>query len=135
MTPPRRRSDDDSPTALSRAELKVMKVVWKLGRPATRDVVAAAVEHGWRPSTVKTLLRRLVEKGHLRAEPVGNSLVYEPAPESRSAVERQFDAFFEQLHDEMTAPLLMHLVKRSKLSSDELAELRALLDRKSGRTR
>ena len=45
-----------------------------------REVVEAlAEETGWSASTVKTLLRRLVEKGHLATEPVGSSFLYSPA--------------------------------------------------------
>ncbi len=123
------------PTTLSRAEMKVMKVVWRLGRAAARDIVAAADEHGWQPSTVKTLLRRLVEKGHLAATRVGNSFLYEPIEEAVPSLRRALDAVFDHVHDELTAPLLAHLVKRSKLTEDELGELRKLIDAKKGRTR
>jgi|RhiMethySRZTD1v2_1073278.scaffolds.fasta_scaffold1897294_2 predicted transcriptional regulator len=120
---------------LTRAELKVMKVVWRLRQAAARDVIAAAGDEGWKPSTVKTLLRRLVEKGHLKAKRVGNSFLYEPAESAVPSLQRALDHLFENVHEEITAPLLMHLVKRSKLTSDDLAELRALLDRKTGRSR
>ncbi len=121
--------------ALSRAELKVMKIAWKLERAAARDIVEAAVVHGWQPSTVKTLLRRLVEKGHLRATRVGNSFLYEPIEAAGPTLRRALDSLFDHVHDELTAPLLAHLVKRSKLTDDELAELRRLLDAKKGRGR
>lgn len=121
--------------ALSRAELKVMKIAWKLERAAARDIVEAAADHGWQPSTVKTLLRRLVEKGHLRATRVGNSFLYEPIEPAGPTLRRALDSLFDHVHDELTAPLLAHLVKRSKLTDDELAELRKLLDAKKGRSR
>lgn len=129
---------DPAPDALSRAELKVMKIVWELKQAAARDVIEAAAGHGWQPSTVKTLLRRLIEKGHLRARRVGNSFLYEPAESALPSLQRAIDQLIEDVHEEVTAPLLMHLVKRSRLTSDELAELRALLDSKEsrkGRTR
>lgn len=124
-----------TPGAVSRAELKVMKVVWELRQAAARDVIEAAAEHGWRPSTVKTLLRRLVAKGHLRAERVGNSFLYEPVEAAVPSLQRALDHLFENVHEAVTAPLLMHLVKKSRLTSEELAELRTLLDRKAGRAR
>ena len=126
------RRDPGGLAALSPAEMKVMKIAWKLRRAAARDVVAAAREHGWKPSTVKTLLKRLVDKGHLEVTAVGNSFLYEPAAAARPALERAVDSLFEQVHDEMTAPLLLRLVKRSRLTDEELAELRALVDEKQG---
>ncbi len=121
--------------ALSRAEMKVMKVVWRLGRAAARDVVAAAADHGWQPSTVKTLLRRLVEKGHLEATRVGNSFLYEAVEQPGNALRHALDAVLEHLHDGATAPLLAHLVRRSRLTDEEIASLRKLIDAKKGRAR
>ncbi|MSR46261.1 MAG: BlaI/MecI/CopY family transcriptional regulator [Planctomycetes bacterium] len=123
------------PESLSRAEMKVMKLVWRLRRAAGREVVAAASEFNWQPSTVKTLLRRLVEKGHLHATRVGNSFLYEPVEQPVPALRRALDAVFEHVHDDLTAPLLAHLVKKSRLSDDEIAELRRLIDAKKGRSR
>ena len=61
MSPP-----PEEPTA---AEWKVLLTVWESGPLAARDVVdALEAETGWSTSTVKTLLRRLVDKGHLDAE-------------------------------------------------------------------
>lgn len=125
-------TDRSAPRSLTRAELRVMKVVWQHGRAAARDVVEATAALGWRPSTVKTLLRRLVEKGHLRATRVGNSFLYEPAEAPVSTLRRALDAVLDHVHDGLTAPLLAHLVERSDLTDAELAQLRALLDAKRG---
>ena len=66
----------EPPTA---AEWKILKAVFERGSCAARDVIDAAdAEHGWSASTVKTLLRRLVEKGHLKTTQVGNCFLYEP---------------------------------------------------------
>jgi len=126
---------DEPRGSLSRAELKVMKVVWELGQAAARDVIEAAAPHGWSPSTVKTLLRRLAEKGHVKARRVGNSFLYEAAEPPLPSMQRALDRLLEDVQDELAAPLLMHLVKRARLTSEELAELRALIDGKKGRSR
>ena len=67
----------NQPESLYPTDWKVMKVVWELKRCAARDVYKVTQElYGWAPGTTKTLLRRLVEKGHLRTEQVGNSYLY-----------------------------------------------------------
>ena len=72
------------PKDLSPAEWKVMKIVWEQKEGAARDIYSVAGErHGWAVATVKTLLRRLVDKGYLHTKRVGNSYLYRP---SRSAV-------------------------------------------------
>jgi BlaI family penicillinase repressor len=125
-----------APEALSRAEWKVMKIVWRRGRVAARDVVAeAAAAHDWRPSTVKTLLKRLVDKGHLQATRVGNSFLYEPVDGPLPALQRAGETLLDHAVEGLAGPLLLHLVKRSRLSAEDLAELKALLDAKKGRGR
>jgi predicted transcriptional regulator len=127
---------DSAPDALAPAEWKVMKFVWRRGRAAARDVIAhAAAAHDWRPSTVKTLLKRLVDKGHLRATRVGNSYLYEPVESALPSLQRAADSLLEHAVDGLAGPLLVHLVKRSRLGAEEIAELRALLDARKGRGR
>ncbi|HXT59367.1 MAG TPA: BlaI/MecI/CopY family transcriptional regulator [Pirellulales bacterium] len=117
---------------LAPAEWKVMNIVWRRKRCAARDVCEEAKgEHGWAPSTVKTLLRRLVEKGHLQTTQVGNSFLYRPTRPALRALERAADTLLRNALEGTVGPLLAHMVKRSQLSDDELAELRALLDERS----
>src|ERR1700712_4196809 len=76
----------EAPETLTVAEWKVMKIVWRLKSCAARDVYEEVGRvHGWAPTTTKTVLRRLVDKGHLTATPVGTSHLYPPArPGGRS---------------------------------------------------
>lgn len=121
---PRPRSEPMAPS-----EWKVMRIVWKLNHCASRDVCAEAERlYGWSPSTVKTLLRRLLEKGHLTATPVGNSFLYRPKRTALKALLGAADELLENVLEGMTGPVLAHMVKRSKLSPQELAALRAILD-------
>ena len=61
----------------TQAEWKILRIIREHGPCAARDVVARAAEDpGWSTSTTKTLLRRLVDKGHLKTKRVGNSFVY-----------------------------------------------------------
>jgi BlaI family transcriptional regulator, penicillinase repressor len=119
----------DVPGSLAPSEWKVMKIVWRRKGCAARDVCEEAGRlHGWSASTVKTILRRLVEKGHLTTTQVGNSFLYRPARPALKSVLGAADALLENVLDGMTGPLLAHMVKKSKLSPGELAELKALLD-------
>jgi len=113
------------------AEWKVLRAVWDLGPSATRDVQAALeAETGRSLSTVKTLLRRLVEKGHLRTRRVGNSFQYSARRSPLGPLRRAADQLMERGGQQL-GPLLAYLVKRSDLSDGDLAELRDLIDRKS----
>lgn len=50
---------------ISSSELEVLEVLWRSAEPMPIAAIRAALEetHSWDASTVKTLLRRLREKG------------------------------------------------------------------------
>ena len=115
--------------ALTPAEWKVMKIVWERRSCAARDVYEAAGEaHGWAPGTVKTILRRLVEKGHLKTTRVGNSFLYRPTRPAMRSLCHAADALLGNAMDGTLGPLLAYMVKRGNLSDMELAELRRVFD-------
>jgi len=121
------------PETLSPAEWKVMRIVWQHGSCAARDVYEeAGREHGWAVSTVKTILRRLVAKGYLRTTRVGNSFLYRPARPALRSLLAAADDLLENAVEGTTGPLLVHMVKRSRLSAEDLARLKALLDQAAG---
>jgi predicted transcriptional regulator len=116
---------------LTPAEWKVMRVVWGLGGAgcAARDVYTeAGRRHGWSASTVKTLLRRLVEKGYVRTTAVGNSFLYRPARSALSSLKGAADALLEHALEGTTGPLIAHMVRKGNLTQQEIDGLRALLD-------
>ena len=114
---------------LTPAEWKVMKIVWGHKSCAARDVYQeAGTRHSMTPSTVKTHLRRLVEKGHLSTQRVGNSFLYTPTRPALRSLKTAADRLLENALEGTTGPLLAYMLKKSKISREELDELRALLD-------
>lgn len=119
-----------NPESLTPAEWKVMRIAWRLRRCAARDVYEEAGEaYGWSPSTVKTHLRRLVDKGFLETTRVGNSFLYETTSPPLRSLKQDADRLLDNALEGTTGPLLAYMFKKSKLSSDELQGLRDLLDR------
>ena len=119
----------DGPDTLTTAEWKVMKIVWRHKSCAARLVYEEAGRvHGWAPTTTKTLLRRLVDKGHLTATAVGTSYLYRPSRPAWRSVAGAADTLLDNTLEGMDGKLLAYMVKKSKLTPDDLAQLRALLD-------
>ncbi len=119
-----------STQALTRAEWKIMRIAWGRKSFLARDVYEEArPKHNWAISTVKTLLRRLVDKGHLKATRVGKSFLYRPRRSALKSLIAAADHLIESALSGMAGPLVMHLVKSSDLSPEEIAQLRSLLDK------
>lgn len=121
----------NNPKDLSKAEWKVMKIVWELRKAMAREVYTiAGQEHDWSPATVKTLLKRLVDKGYLSTTQVGNGFVYRPARSALATLETAADSLLTNAIEGTTGPLLAHMVESAQLDDAELDALQALIDAK-----
>jgi predicted transcriptional regulator len=123
-------------TGLSRRERQIMDIVYRLGEATAADVQR---ELGDPPSysAVRTFLRILEEKGHLRHKEAGPRYVYLPrVPREkarRSALRGLLRNFFDDSRESLVAELLDDGV--SRLSPEELDNLAGLIERakKEGR--
>lgn len=116
---------------LSKAEWKVMRILWELRKAMAREVYTIAAErHDWSPATTKTLLKRLVDKGYLSTTRVGNGFVYRPANSAISTLRSAADTLLTNAIAEATGPLLAHMVKSTDLNETDLDDLQKLIDAK-----
>lgn len=122
--------------SLSRRERQIMDVVYSLGEASANDVLA---QMGDAPSrtAVRTFLRILEEKGHLKHRERGREYVYRPTKRrqdvGRSAVRRVLKTFFEGSLEKAVALYLSD--PNSNVSPEELKRLEELIRdaRKKGR--
>ena len=60
---------------ISKAEWEIMRVVWTKGETTSTEILnILSQKTEWTSSTVKTLLKRLVDKGYLNTEKIGKKL-------------------------------------------------------------
>jgi predicted transcriptional regulator len=117
--------------AINDTEWDLLDVLWKVERATAREVAEAlADKRGWAVSTTKTLLDRMVPKGLVSARQVGNVWEYTPALRRVDARRSAWTEFVQKAFGGASAPALHFLAKEATLSKKELAELRALLDKK-----
>jgi BlaI family penicillinase repressor len=83
--------------ALSPLEHDVMEIVWRAGSATADDVRDALTGRDLKNATVRTLLRRIEEKGYLAHKVEGRAFVYTatkaPSSEAVGAVRRIVDRF------------------------------------------
>jgi BlaI family penicillinase repressor len=128
------RRSKQRPT-ISESEWAVMKVVWEDGPMATGEIYERlADDREWAYSTVKTLVRRLVEKGWLTYRKVGNSFLYRPAVPRARAVRAAVSEFSSRVLDGLLSPFVAYYAEENGLSAEEVARLEEILahERKRG---
>ncbi|MBI1827612.1 MAG: BlaI/MecI/CopY family transcriptional regulator [Planctomycetes bacterium] len=114
---------------LGSAELEVLKTLWDIGPATVRDVLNQLHSHGRRLAytTVQTLLTRLEQKKFVTSNKSDLAHVFR-AKISRDRVTRsRLDTLVEQLFDGAAGPLVLHLVRSERLTSQEINELQRLI--------
>lgn len=115
---------------LSRRERQIMDVLYKAGRATAAQVMAGLPG---RPSysTVRTQLRVLEDKGHVRHEEQGLRYVYSPTvprgAARQSALRHLVETFFEGSVSKVVAALLGG--DSSRLRPEELDHLSGLIEK------
>ena len=117
--------------ALSKGELEVARVLWELGGGTVRQVHEAfPAERAIDFTTVQTYLRRLETKGYVRGRMQGRARVYAPKVKPRTVIRETIDDLVDRLFAGEALPLVRHLIEERGITADDIAELRALLDRR-----
>jgi BlaI family penicillinase repressor len=113
---------------LSRRERQIMDILYRIGR-ATVSEVMAELPVAPNYSTVRTQLRVLETKGHVRHEEHGLRYVYIPTTPRhsvrQSALKHLMETFFEGSAEKMLSTLLGN--EGTKLSNEDLDRLADLI--------
>jgi len=84
----------------------------------------------WKNTTVKTLLKRLVEKDMLTTEKVGNKFIYTPLVEQKKSVQNVTDDLLAKLCVTKVGNLIETIIADSDLSFDDIDRIEELLKEK-----
>ncbi|OWA37641.1 transcriptional regulator [Saccharibacillus sp. O16] len=111
------------------AEWEVMKVLWT-DSPRTANEIVQVLEgtRDWNPKTVRTLIKRLTEKGAVSYEADGRIYRYYPLVQEEECVKSETRSFLKRVYGGAMRPMLAHFIRDEQLSREDLDELRKLLD-------
>jgi predicted transcriptional regulator len=107
------------PAELGELERGILGIVWRLGN-VTAEQVREELDRPLKDSTIRTVLRRLEEKGYLAHAVDNRTFIYQPAESQRKvaarAVQRIVDWFCEGSVEELLVGLLdSKVVSRAEL--------------------
>jgi BlaI family penicillinase repressor len=116
-------------SVLTKRERQIMDLLYRLGR-ATASEIRESLAGQPSDSTVRTQLRVLEEKGHVRHEEHGLRFIYMPTvprhTARKSALNHLVDTFFDGSHAKVVTTLLGS--DSSRLSDDELDRIAEMID-------
>jgi predicted transcriptional regulator len=130
MSPPSARTPRPLHTVLARRERQIMDILFRRGR-ATAAEVMEELPGDPSYSTVRTQLRVLEEKGHVRHEEDGVRFIYMPAvarhAARKSALRHLVETFFDGSSEKAVAALLGG--EGAKLTDEQLDRIADLIAR------
>ncbi|HKE36358.1 MAG TPA: BlaI/MecI/CopY family transcriptional regulator [Candidatus Baltobacteraceae bacterium] len=114
---------------LTKAELRVMEVLWQRRSGTVADVVAALPSPPLAYTTVLTMLRILEQKGIVRHKADGRAHVYYPCIERDDAATTAVSDVLRSFFSNSKTALAVRLMSEEKPNADELASIKALIAR------
>jgi predicted transcriptional regulator len=105
-----------------------MRVVWE-SEPCSVEAVYDVVSRNrdLKETTVRTILRRLEQKGYLRHESEGRAYVYRATEPSRSLAARAVRQIIDRLCRGSVEELVSGMIDANVLTMDEMSRLEELV--------
>jgi len=113
---------------LSKAEEKIMKILWKHNGAFMKDILEALPEPKPAKTTVSTLLKRMTEKAMISYETIGNSRKYTPTVAKKSYFAKRFSEFKNTFFNDSSTQFASFFTKDTNLSISELEAIQKLID-------
>ncbi|HEY2707167.1 MAG TPA: BlaI/MecI/CopY family transcriptional regulator [Caulobacteraceae bacterium] len=115
---------------ISGAESRIMDALWRLGPLVVEDVIAeVAPAPAWSDATVKALIGRLLKKRAIESFREAGRTRYRPLVPRDEYLAAESQGLLDRLFGGELAPFVSHFVERQRLSAEDAARLKALIDK------
>ncbi len=111
-----------SKTALTKLELELMQILWRLGS-GTVSAVQAELPRPLAYTTVQTMLNILERKGKVRRELHGRAYVYSARVTEAKALGQGVRDLIDRMFGGSSEELVMSLLKNGQIDAKRLADL------------
>jgi BlaI family transcriptional regulator, penicillinase repressor len=110
-------------------ELEILKVLWDRGPSTVRDVLKVLVARRKRAYTsVMSVLNIMAEKGQVLRKQHGRAFIYSAKRARETTLGEMVSHLLGRAFDGSATTLVIQLLDRSQPTSDELREIRQVID-------
>ena len=118
-------------TNISDAEWEVMRIVWTLEKAYTSQIIdQLKAKKDWSESTIKTLMRRLVQKGLLITKKDGRNFIYIPTVSQVEMMHHAASSLLNKMCDMHKGEVILELLKEAPISKGDLMKMTKEIDKK-----
>jgi predicted transcriptional regulator len=117
---------------LSGLELEVMNLVWEIGESTSADIVEAfSRRRPLAPTTIRTVLSNIEEKGYLQRVPTTErALRYRPSFPREAVATQTMQQLVGRLFGGSSKLAIAQLLASEELGADELEEIQKMVTRR-----
>jgi len=115
---------------LTKVEERIMMIFWRLKKAFVKDVLAEIQDKPKPPyNTISSVTRILANKGYLKFKTYGKTYEYYPAVTQVAYRKLKLKKMLSGHFGDSPASLLSFLIKEEKLSKEEIAKLKEIINK------
>lgn len=116
---------------ISEAEWQVMRVLWSKASSTANEIIEELeASTDWSPKTIRSMLNRLVQKQVIAYQQNNRNYEYYPLVSQEDCVMQETQSFMKRIVGMGRSPWLVHFLRDEKLSTEDIEELKKILDEK-----
>lgn len=113
------------------SEWEVMRVVWTRKKATSKEIISVLQDKkDWKPATTKTFIGRLVKKGALNTETVGNKFIYTAAISEEDSLKSLKEGLFNHICNTAVGKTIADLILDATLSHGDITMIEEVLKAK-----
>ena len=113
---------------LSKTEEQVMQLLWKRNKAFMKDLLEDFPEPKPATTTVATLLKRMNDKGFIDYKLFGKSREYFPLVKKSDYFSKHVNGLIKNFFNDSASQFASFFTKETNLSTQELEELKKIID-------
>jgi BlaI family penicillinase repressor len=115
---------------LTNAEEQIMKLLWKLEKAFIRDLLNEFPDPKPAPTTIITLLKRMIDKGFVSYRQYGNSREYYPLIKKADYFSDHFNGLIRDFFNNSPVQFASFFANETNMTKEQLQELRDIFNKK-----
>lgn len=118
-------------SSISDSEWEVMRIVWTLGETNTKQILnELQAKKDWTDSTIKTLIRRLVQKGWLNTKQDGRRYIYTATVNQTEMMYNEAKTLLNRMCDMHKGEVILKLLEDAPVSKGDLMKMKKEISQK-----
>lgn len=121
----------DLSVTISDSEWDIMEVLWEKNPQTSREIIEKVQQNNdWQPTTIKTLISRLVDKNIVSYEKRGKAHYYYPLLPREKCLRIKSNKFIKKFYKGGLKTMIASFVEMYNLSEQDIDELKEILEKK-----